>query len=78
MIDVEEVRDSRVMAVSAEYPDPVTAQDIANAVVRAAAHFLGQVHGEYLRGSLTTGPADVDQLLDEEIEPVPGGRATGD
>ena len=50
----------------------------ANAVVRAAAHFLGQVHGEYLRGSLTTGPADVDQLLDEEIEPVPGGRATGD
>lgn len=35
MITVEEVRSSRVMAVSAEYPDPEIAQDIANEVVKA-------------------------------------------
>ncbi|WP_217909768.1 polysaccharide biosynthesis tyrosine autokinase [Pseudenhygromyxa sp. WMMC2535] len=35
MVSVEEVRGSRVMAVAAEYPDPIVAQDIANAVVEA-------------------------------------------
>ncbi len=50
----------------------------ANAVVRAAAHFCRQVHGEYLDGSLSSGTEDVDQLLDEEIEPVPGGTQRGD
>jgi succinoglycan biosynthesis transport protein ExoP len=35
MITVEEVRGSRVMAISAEYPDPEVARDIANEVARA-------------------------------------------
>lgn len=35
MVQVEKVRASRVMAVSAEYPDPEVAEDIANAVVHA-------------------------------------------
>jgi len=35
MLTIEEVRGSRVMAVSAEYPDPEIARDIANEVARA-------------------------------------------
>ncbi|HVI01446.1 MAG TPA: polysaccharide biosynthesis tyrosine autokinase [Enhygromyxa sp.] len=35
MISVEEVRGSRVMAISAEYPDPEVARDIANEVAKA-------------------------------------------
>jgi len=35
MITVEEVRGSRVIAISAEYPDPEVARDIANEVSRA-------------------------------------------
>lgn len=35
MISVEEVRGSRVMAISVEYPDPEIARDIANEVAKA-------------------------------------------
>ncbi|PRP96498.1 putative tyrosine-protein kinase in cps region [Enhygromyxa salina] len=35
MITIEEVRGSRVMAISAEYPDPEIARDIANEVAQA-------------------------------------------
>ena len=41
MLSIEEVRGSRVMAVSAEYPDPEIARDIANEV---AAAYLGHIN----------------------------------
>lgn len=56
LVSIEEVRNSRVVEVSAEYPDPIVAQEIANAVADA--------YLEYVKSSRT----DVGSGAKEDIE----------
>lgn len=68
MLHVEEVRGSRVMAVSAEYPDAVIAQEIANAVVRAYLAHINRQRSDTgtraktdLESELTTAKAELEE-----------------
>jgi len=56
LVAIEEIRNSRVVEVSAEYPDPIVAQEIANAVADA--------YLEYVKSSRT----DVGSGAKEDIE----------
>jgi succinoglycan biosynthesis transport protein ExoP len=66
MITVEEVRGSRVMAISAEYPDPEVARDIANAVAEAYLAHIDRRRsdtGDKARTDLATELATADTEL---------------
>jgi capsular exopolysaccharide synthesis family protein len=68
MISVEEVRGSRIMAISAEYPDPEVARDIANEVANAyLAHITRRRSdtGDRARTDLETELASADAQLQE-------------
>jgi polysaccharide biosynthesis transport protein len=74
MIRVEEVRGSRVMAISAEYPDPEVARDIANEVANAyLAHITRRRTdtGDKARTDLRGELANADEALqtaEQELE----------
>lgn len=42
MLTITEVRDAQVLRVSVEYPDPIVARDIANAMTEAYIEFVGE------------------------------------
>jgi polysaccharide biosynthesis transport protein len=68
MIRVEEVRGSRVMAISIEYPDPEVARDIANEVAKAyLAHITRRRTdtGDRAKTDLQTELASADTLLQD-------------
>lgn len=68
MISVEEVRGSRVMAISAEYPDAEVARDIANEVAKAyLAHITRRRSdtGDKARSDLQTELANADAELQD-------------
>ncbi|KIG18312.1 Tyrosine-protein kinase EpsD [Enhygromyxa salina] len=74
MITIEEVRGSRVMAISAEYPDPTIARDIANEVAKAyLAHInrrrsdTGDKAQTDLQAELVTANADL-QAAENALE----------
>ncbi len=68
MISVEEVRGSRVMAISAEYPDPKIAQDIANEVVEAYLAHINRKRtdtGDKAKSDLESELGTADRELEE-------------
>ncbi|HET6583844.1 MAG TPA: Wzz/FepE/Etk N-terminal domain-containing protein, partial [Nannocystaceae bacterium] len=46
LVSIEEIRNSRVVEVSAEYPDPIVAQEIANAVSDAYLEYVKSSRSE--------------------------------
>ena len=59
LVSIEEIRNSRVVEVSAEYPDPIVAQEIANAVSDA--------YLEYIKSSRTEVGSDAKVDIAHEL-----------
>ncbi len=51
LVAIEEIRNSRVVSISAEYPDPIVAQEIANAVANAYVQYVKSSRNEVGSGA---------------------------